>query len=351
MSEESETHDKQESDTMTSPKLGGMSVVRDVIRAHYDLGEVEEPEQLESAHQRRHRKMVVRTSKGKFLAKTYKRDPVVLDALRFQHRLSDHLARNDLPVARIQYAKNGKGIVEVDDWAMELQEFVKGESVRGVSTSSLTASSKALGRFHEVCRDVPVPPRDARLWRFSEVPRESFQDFFDKAVEESSDAEMVEYCNDIAFFLNDAAEELSEEKRGLFETGLMHGDWHGGNLMFRKKKLVAIVDLEFAGDGCYLEDLAYAMSNLCIRTTMNEEKMLLRTNILLDNYQISRSLSYAEQVALYYAVGVKHVTTVSYQVPQLDGSVAGYSAAQWMQRLAAQCKWLEEQAHKSRWGE
>ena len=333
-----------------SVQLEGMSTIAEVIRAHYDFGDVEEPKQLESAHQRRHRKMVVHTSVGKFLAKTYKRDPVVLDTLRFQHRLSDHLAENDLPVAKIARAKNSKGIVEVDDWAMELQEFVEGESMRGVSTSSLTAGAKALGRFHEVCRDFPSPEREKGMWRFSEVPRESFQKLFDQAIEESEDPEMVKYCNNIAFFLNDAAHELSVEKRDVCETGLIHGDWHGGNLMYKKKKLVAVVDLEFSGEGCYLEDIAYAMSNLCIRTTMSEEKMELRTNILLDNYQVSRTLSYAELVALYYAVGVKHVTTVSYQVPQLNGEVAGYSAAQWMERLAAQCKWLAEQAHKARWG-
>ena len=333
-----------------SVPLEGMSTIAEVIREHYDLGEVGEPWQLESAHQRRHRKMVVETSSGKFLAKTYKRDPVVLDALRFQHGLSDHLAENDLPVARIERATNGKGIVEVDDWAMELQQFVEGESMRGVSSSSLTAGAKALGHFHEVCREFPAPERDKGMWRFSEVPRDSFQKLFDKAMEETENPEMVKYCNDIAFFLNDAAQELSEEKRNVCETGLIHGDWHGGNLMYKDKELVAIVDLEFAGEGCYLEDIAYAMSNLCIRTTMSEEKMALRTNILLDNYQVNRSLSYAELVALYYAVGVKHVTTVSYQVPQLDGQVAGYSAGQWMQRLAAQCKWLAEEAHKARWG-
>ena len=39
-------------------------------------------------------------------------------------------------------------------------------------------------------------------------------------------------------------------------------------------------------------------------------------------------------VALYYAVGIKHVTTVSYQLPQQGGQVAGYTAAQWLERLA-----------------
>lgn len=337
-------------DTRITPKLSGMEVIQEVIRQHYDFGVVHLPAQLESTHQRRHRKMVVETDAGKYLVKTYLRDPVVLDNLRFQHNLSSHLVKNDLPVAEIKRAANGKGIVEVDNWAMELQQFVPGTPME-VTTPTLTTSSHALGRFHEVCRGVPVPPRDARKWRFSEVPRESLQKFFQVARRSTDSPHLDAYANQIAVFLHDASEVLSKEKRDTFETGLIHGDWHGGNLLYQGDTLTGILDLEFAGDGCYLEDIAYAISNLCIRTTLSDEKMAHRVHVLLDAYEASRTLTYNELVALYYAVGVKHVTTVAYQAPQMGGTVAGYTAAQWLHRLAVQCRWLAEQSRKARWGE
>ena len=332
-----------------SHKLGGMEIIAEVIRENYDLGEVQLPQQLEAAHQRRHRKMTVETSKGKFLVKTYKNDTVVLDALAFQHRLSDHLLKSGLPVAQIQRAKNGHGVVVVDNWSLELQRFIVGDSMQ-LTTGTLVESAKALGKFHAVCRGVPVPPRDAQKWRFSEVPREQFQKLYETAVAEAGEAKVARYCDDIVRFLNDAAKELSYEKRNEFEVGLIHGDWHGGNLMFNHEELVAIVDLEFAGDGCYLEDLAYAVSNLAIRTTHDYEKLRYRTFTLLDHYQTHRSLAFAEMVALFYAVGVKHITTVSYQVPQ-HGKVAGYTAAEWIARLGIQCRWLAEMSRRARWGE
>jgi Ser/Thr protein kinase RdoA (MazF antagonist) len=338
-------------DIKITPKLSGMDVIQAVIEEHYDLGAVQLPQQLETTHQRRHRKMVVESEVGTFLVKTYQRDMVVLDNLRFQHNLSSHLHENGLPVAIIQPARNGKRIVEVDSWAMELQRFVPGEPMQ-VSSDRLRVSADALGKFHQVCRDVPVPPRDARKWRFSEVPRESLQKFFFVARRMSSDNDkMDDFCNQIALFLHDATDVLSAEKREAFETGLIHGDWHSGNLLFQQDQLTAILDLEFAGDGCYLEDIAYAVSNLCIRTTLSGTKMAHRTNILLDAYQAYRTLTYAELVALYYAVGVKHVTTVSYQAPQMGGTVAGYTAPQWLHRLAVQCAWLAEQSRKTRWGD
>jgi Ser/Thr protein kinase RdoA (MazF antagonist) len=327
-----------------------MEIIREVIANHYDLGEVALPVQLESAHQRRHRKMTVETGAGKFLVKTYKNDLAVLDALRFQHRLSDHLHDNGLPVARIQRTREGRSLVALDTWALELQEFVYAGPMR-MSTPALAHTAEALGKFHLVCRGLRgAPPRDVDTWRFSEAPRGPFENLYRRACAESTDNRVPQWCDQVAHFLHDAAEALAANKRSEFETGLIHGDWHAGNLMFRDDELAAIVDLEFAGDGCYLEDIAYGMSNLCIRTTLEVERMRHRCNVLLDHYQRYRTLSWAELVALYYAVGIKHVTTVSYQLPQHGGQVAGYTATEWIERLAVQCGWLAEQSRRVRWG-
>jgi Ser/Thr protein kinase RdoA (MazF antagonist) len=326
----------------------GRASLAKVIAQFYDLGDVSAPEPVAAAHQRRHRKLIVETSRGKFLVKTYKRDPYVLDALRFQHRLSDHLHEHQLPVAKIQEARNGKRIVEVDTWAIELQEFVEGTPMH-VSSETLEVSAHALGRFHRVCHDFPRPERDARMWRFSQVPRSNLAQLYAAAQREGDSPALTSDCNAIALFLHDANKELNYEARNQFETGLIHGDWHGGNLIFQKDKLMAIVDLEFAGDGCYLEDLSYAISNLCIRTTVREERLSKRTDIVLDCYQHYRTLSFAEQIALYYAIGVKHVATVAYQVQQ-NGQVAGLQAREWMARLRFQCDWLSERARAVRWG-
>ncbi len=330
-----------------STTLSDLEILADVIRRYYDFDMVETPEYLTDAHQRRHRKMIVKTSAGRFLVKTYKSDPAVLDALRFQHRLSYHLDQHELPVARIHRAKDGKGIVDLGSWALELQEFVQGEPME-VSTETLAVSSAALGRFHHVCHDFPRPHRDARMWRFSEVPREAFGKLYEEAKKLGNEPLATKCCNELALFLRDASQHLNWEARNKFETGLIHGDWHGGNLLFRGEKLVAIVDLEFAGDGCYLEDLAYAASNLCIRTTNRPERLAKRVDTLLDNYQTFRSLSGFEQMALPYAVGVKHIATVSYQIVQFKGVVAGLNALEWMVRLAEQCQWLVQRAHKVR---
>jgi len=328
----------------------GLETVAEVIRRYYDVGEVQVPHYFPKAHQHRHRKLMVETSAGKFLVKTYKSDPVVLDALRFQHRLSDHLDQNGIPVARIQRGKDGKSIVDLDSWALELQEFVDAEPME-VSGETLAVSAAALGRFHQVCHEFPRPPRDTRMWRFSEVPRAAFGKLYEAAKEQGSESEATKCCNEIALFLHTAASELNWEARNKFETGLIHGDWHGGNLLFKGQDLIAVVDLEFAGDGCFLEDMSYAISNLCIRTTNKTERLQKRTNILLDNYQTFRALSHHEQTALPYAVGVKHVTTVSYQIAQFKNTtLAGLDAMEWMRRLAQQCAWLAKAAKKARYG-
>lgn len=333
-----------------STKLDGMDIIAEIIREHYDLGEITMPYQLTSTHQRRHRKMVVESEGGKFLAKTYKNDPVTLDALYFQHNLAGHLVNNGLPVAPIQKTRDGHTFVTLDSWALELQSFIEGGQMP-ITEKTLAISGEALGRFHQVCQDLPAPPRDARKWRFSEVPRQTFKSFYEQAVKERKESKVQLHCNNIVRFLGDAKSMLDIDKRYAFETGIIHGDWHGGNLLFIGEKLNGIIDMEFAGDGCYLEDIAYAVSNLCIRTSVKANKLLYRTNLLLNAYENHRTLSYAEKVALYYAVGVKHITTVSYQLPQQGGRVAGYTPRQWMTILDYQTQWLAQQSHRARWGE
>ncbi len=330
-----------------APELG--PGFEEIIRKHYNVGEFTVPKNLPAAHQRRHRKLIVETTVGKFLVKTYKSDPEILDALRFQHRLSEHLRRSRLPVPGILPARDGKKIVEFRTWALELQQFIDGIPMQ-VTAKSLITSANALGRFHVVCRDFPRPERDTRMWRFSEVPRDLFGQLYDAACKEGASEGVDACCNSIALFLRDASKELSWEARNRFETGLIHGDWHSGNLLFVQERLAGIVDLEFAGDGCYLEDLAYAVSNLCVRTATEANRLDLRTDILLENYQKHRTMTPAEERALYYAVGVKHVATVSYQSKQMNGTVAGFTPIEWMKRLEKQCQWLAERAHRVRTG-
>ena len=330
-------------------KLSGMDIIGEIIREQYDLGTVQTPEQMEGVHQRRHRKMVVASDAGKFLAKTYKNDPATMDSLYFQHNLSTHLKNNGLPVAGIRQTRDGHTFVSIDDWALELQEFIEGGQMP-MTAKTLTTSGEMLGRFHQVCQGLPAPLRDARRWRFSEVPRETFDAFYELALKQREDERLHVHHDNIQKFMEEANDVLDIGKRYAFETGIIHGDWHSGNLLFVGEELNGIIDMEFAGDGCYLEDIAYAVSNLCIRTTTKTEKMAYRTGTLLENYEKYRSLSYAERVALYYAVGVKHITTVSYQTPQLGGRVAGYTPRQWMTILDYQTRWLSAQAQKVRWG-
>ena len=348
MQSHSNEHNASPEYSSSRDKIQGEQVIAELIATHYDLGEVDLPTVPPRLHQRRHRKWMVSTDAGPFLVKTYHNDPVVIDALHFQHRLAQHLAENRLPVASIQAARNGKKLLVFDDWVMELQRLMPGVPMQ-VTTPNLIASAEALGRFHVCGAGLPMPPRDRNKWRFSETPFQAFQQLYETARPLGDERQLQKNCDAIAMYLQDAHEALRAEKRSKLETGLIHGDWHVGNLLFDNGALSAILDLEFAGEGCFLEDIAYALSNLCIRTTKVPEKMKHRTNLLLDTYQRQRSLSIFELLALYYAVGVKQVTAVAYQIQQ-QGRAAGYDAAEWMQRLAAQCAWLEEQARRIRFG-
>lgn len=327
-----------------------LTALHEAISREYDLGTIKALRYLETTHQRRHKKIVVETEKGVFLGKTYTNDVVTVDSLYFQHNLSEHLLNNGLPVARIQRTRTQHSFITLGQLAVELQQFLQGRQMP-VTPKTLHTSGGCLGKFHEVCKGLPAPPRDARKWRFSDVPREIFQNFYQRALQERNDEFMRTYCDQIVAFLGEATVELAEEKRNTFEGGIIHGDWHGGNLLFVEEEIQGIIDLEYAGDGCYLEDLSYGISNLSIRTSVSDEILEYRCERLLNAYEQFRTLSWGERVALYYAAGIKHITTVAYQRPSAEGKIAGYTPAEWLAILAQQTRWLAEQARRSRWGE
>ncbi|MFO7776182.1 MAG: phosphotransferase [Candidatus Hydrogenedentota bacterium] len=326
----------------------GLKELQQFIAERYAIGEVGLPRPLAHVHQRRHRKLVLDATAGRFLVKTYRRDPAVLDALRFQHRLAGRLESIGLPVARIEAAQDGRRLAEGDTWAIELQEFVEGEPMP-VNKSALTQAGQALGRLHEGCRDFPCPERDPTEWRLSDTPTKSFATFYETARAGGDPEACADQCNRIVRFLRDAEHALRWEVRNELEIGLIHGDWHGGNLIYRDGKLAAIVDLEFAGEGCFLEDLAYALSNLCIRTCTDPARLVWRTDAFLRAYQQHRTLAFTEETVLYYAAGLKHVATLCFQFQQFGGSVGGYTTAEWLERLALQCDWLTDRVQRSVW--
>ena len=321
----------------------------EIIEEKYGLDIITPPKNLPLVHQRRHRKLIVDTDQGKFLVKTYDNTPEAMDNLAFQHRLSHHLEEHGLPVAHIHPTKEEGTIACVDNWAMELQRFVESENM-DITPKGLVVSAKALGKLHWDCRDFPCPERDTRMWRFSEVPRDLFSKLYERAKQNSDSPLIDNQCNNIALFLREAGNDLNLQTRMTFETGLIHGDWHSGNLLFKDEKLKAIIDLEFAGDGCYLEDLSYAISNLCLRTSVDREKLTNRTDLMMHYYTQSRTLAPQEEHALYYAVGIKHVVTVCYQMLQMKGKVAGHDAVQWMSILDQQTQWLSDRAAKIHYG-
>lgn len=323
-----------------------VDVIADVIEAQYGFGEVRDCAQMPHAFQRRHLKWLVRTKKGKFLAKTYGTEPHTLENLRFQHYLSGHLQNSRVPVAVIQRARSGQTVLDMGDWALEVQQYVSGEPMH-ITEKTLAIAAKALARFHNVCAGVAAPPRDVNMWRFSEVPRFTYQKMYERACAEHSCHDIAHITNKIAQFMEEAAEELDLDKRRRFEVGLIHGDWHGNNLLFHGEQLLAVIDLEYAGQGCYLEDLAYGISNLCIRTTVEEERLEARTDIFLSEYERGRKLSEYERRALYYAVGVKHITTVAFQFQNAD-RVAGHGPGDWFNRLLTQTQWLIRRAKEAK---
>lgn len=285
---------------------------------------------------------------GRYLAKVYEARPGLEKRLAFQHRLAAHLAANGLPVAAVLESFLGETAVIADGWGIELFEVVEGRPMH-VTLETLEQAAATLAQFHAVCRGFPRTPNEVGKWRFASVPPAVLDDLETMARVTGDRNEVAHHAAALADFVHNASRGLSRDVRQQLEMGLVHGDWHPGNLFFREGTLTAILDFEHAQDGCLLEDVAYAVASMAIRTSTDPKRLKRRTRSLVAHYEKHRPLTRDERLALYYAVGIKQIVTVVYQLRRRGGEAAGMSANQWIATLAQQCAWLTERARKARW--
>lgn len=321
----------------------------ELLREHYDIGEVAGLEALQRMDGAYGIPMLLQVENNKYLIQKYPKDKAIINNVEFRHRLTKHLQSNNIPVPNILKTKNGERLLETEDSYIEVQEHLEGGNME-LTPEHLIGAGDMLGWYHKACESFKEEYQAEKIWQFAEPKADAFKQVSQWAFNESDDANLKKAIKHIKAFMLEAPLEFDDSRQKVLETGIIHGNWKGLYLVFDGDHLNHINNISFARSGCYLEDLASAVTNHCLRTTRNPEKLSERTDMFMQQYQLIRPLSYPERIALYYAVGLKQLSVVTFQLLLFKGKLAGLSSAQWIHRMAEQIHWLEKQAKAERWG-
>jgi homoserine kinase type II len=233
------------------------------VLSHYDIGVIHQVKSL-PAGSRRVPKMVIISERGKFLLKRRakgKDDPY---HVAFAHAIQTHLAERDFPVTALVATSDEKStILHLNSHIYELFKFVTGVRYDGTSEATID-TGRQLAKFHRHLTDF------AGQWK---PPKGSFHDSTivrrhlrttgaDKTAE--PDKKLQKTAEILMTLYNASSVHVSELGFDSWPEQVVHGDWHPGNMLFAKHKLIAVLDFDSVKIGPAFTDLANGMLQFSI---------------------------------------------------------------------------------------
>ena len=221
-----------------------------VVLSYYDLGILESITDFPRGS-RRSPKVGIVCERGKFLLKRRSIARANPERVRLAHRVQERLAAGGFPLAGLVPTRDGRDtLVQLRDHVYELFDFVAGQSYEHTTEESRDAG-RTLARFHQGTEGWPLPVpgvlpagdyHDAQPIRTGLCAIGSTLSSHDSF--SGNEAELAALT---AFLLSvyDRAAEAAEQAGGpQHPERLIHSDWHPGNLLFRRREVVAVVDFD-----------------------------------------------------------------------------------------------------------
>jgi homoserine kinase type II len=216
--------------------------------SHYDLGIIHKVEEFPRGS-RRSPKVLLQADRGEFLFKRRARGKDDLAKVAFTHQIQLMLAAQNFPLPHLLGTREeNNSMLVMDDQIYEMFEYIAGEGYTGGLDSTYYAG-QSLSLYHKLLKDFEGdynPPtgsyHDAKAIHqairntVGSLPLETrpSTDVLTATVKRIEDA----YVH--------AAAQVNQLGLAEWESQIVHGDWHPGNMLFRNKRVVAVIDYDAA---------------------------------------------------------------------------------------------------------
>ena len=232
------------------------------VLSHYDLGVIEEVQEFPRGS-RRAPKILLKTDAGEYLLK--RRAPSAYDREKaaFTHGIQVHLANRGFPLPRLVTTRSQeRTMLRLSEHTYEVFQYVRGDPY-DASLEATADAGRTLGSFHGLLKGYAsnyTPPRGtyhasrsvmesfARLRAALEAHAAAAGPPAGDALERMSPLDrdpqrltahlVAKYREAVA-----ACEGLGIKR---WPDQVIHADWHGGNMLFRAQRVVAVIDYDTA---------------------------------------------------------------------------------------------------------
>lgn len=241
-----------------------------VVLSHYDVGVIESVTVFNRGSPQSPKIGIV-AARGKFLLKRRSPDKRSPRRTAFAHAIHGHLSDRGFPTAAVVPTRDrGEGFIQIQEDIYELFEFIPGDPFS--ATPGETADAGAvLARFHSSVRDFAVP---------SDAPRGTYHDVnavrtalnavpasissHDSVAGREADVDAAVAC--LYEDYDRASESVLRISAARLPAQIVHADWHPGNLLFRRDRVVAVLDFDSCRFAERVTDVANALLHFSLLT-------------------------------------------------------------------------------------
>jgi len=328
-----------------------------MVLSHYDLGPIDRIRRYVRGS-RRAPKLRLTAARGEFMLK--RRAPGKDEARRvsFSHELQLYLERRKYPVAGlIKTRTDGQSVLVLHGRTYEMFRFVEGER-DDKSLGSAGQSGRALGHFHRLLRGYEVSYRGAMGSYHASGTIESAikqaPTMITAAGPADPEAELAQRCQYLYEAYHDAAERAGAAGIAEQARGVIHGDWHPGNLLYRDGAVVAVLDFDSARYEARIIDLANAALQFSMK--MDDPKDLDNWSSKLDveriralvwgyNETVGEPLTTEERSAVPWLM-VEAIILESILPIAATGRFGELSGSAFLRMIERKVRWLRPRAEK-----
>ncbi len=335
---------------MTAPREQFSSAELAIVLSHYDIGFVtdivEFPKGSHAAA-----KVMVTTTKGRYLLKRRPRGKEDPYKVAFAHALQNFLADKHFPLPHLIGTKeSNNSMLKIEDAIYEIFEFIEGVPYDGGLVATYEAG-KTLGLYHKLIQDYhpkwDPPPghyHDAKGVHdaFARMPPILAQ-LPSAAGRDREISHVVTQTRDAYKSASRAVNELGLPQ---WQTQIVHSDWHPGNMIFDRGHVAAVIDYDAARIAARVVDVG----NGCLQFSMvtggrdvsawEDRTDTARAKRFLRGYDEMNVLSKAELAAVPFLM---QEALIAQTVPRIlkSGTFAGLDGFLFLQTLIRKIQWLQ----------
>ncbi|BAM05026.1 phosphotransferase enzyme family protein [Phycisphaera mikurensis] len=242
------------------------------VLSHYDLGVIEEIHEFPKGS-RKAPKLILKTDAGEYLLK--RRAPSAFDREKaaFTHGLQVHLANKGFPLPRLMVTRSQeRTMLRLSEQTYEVFQYIRGDAY-DFSLDATRDSGQTLGIFHGLLQKYAsnyTPPRGSyHASRSVMTALGMLEETLTRHAARAAppEAETLERMSP----LDRSPAELTAHLRSCYvdavrkceslgikrwPSQVIHADWHGGNMLFRARRVVAVIDYDTSRYGPRVIDTA-----------------------------------------------------------------------------------------------